>query len=974
MNTKVIIVALFSIFTLVSCGTNNNETPVVPSNPDSDTDPDDTTPETPTTPEPEIFELKTKRSLKTITSNISGIEPFSDHYFKNFNDDISSYDFSNNYALLESLCINNENTIFPSENKLPKGYDSDELIEWGKYPGLNMDILWKHGFDGNGSTVAYVDQPIKMHSEYKDANLHYYNLSDSNNSMHGPAVTSLLLGKDIGVAPKIEDYLIGISSWKADQTAHAQGLYKIIELNKSLPSNKKISMVGFSDNIDESEKNPEAFREAVKACNDAGIMVWFCGSPLQFMSASFLPLCDKNSVSNLVKDNWTKNFNSSSYLWVPASGRTRAFNQNSNEDSYTYDGTAGVSWTTPYVLGLAAQAYTIDNTLTQEDIVSLLRSTSYKDVNGMTYVINPVGFIAGALKRVGRDEEADLMLNEVEEREKYSYAIFNSNKLTDADITSIEQYLATITSEKIYCVNVKKYSNAIEIYNLLKEDKKTHKGQLQGIQIFGDDSVVPSFDVNYSVLNSQGIDDMGKIKSDLFYSTFDNDLSNLSEFSVRNNFANNLNYDLIPNWKTTRLMLKASEFTNFFTKYYKALDQTHGENMDLVNFSNPIFKQANHADDFGAFLNRMDSEFDMIDTNYSLYGNLDGDYPVNAKVLGNFTKDNLTKTNEEGSYEYIINTHGQANNVDRCIFIDGVEKRESLMNSDNINDVFNKNPYYLDMWTCNNAYALKNNLIETALNGNCIGAFAASMIISNNGVNNKASVEAMKKANFYYFYYSYLLGLHQGYSRSDAFFFAQQEYSVSLMECSKNPALDEGNFQYNYYNVFVYHNLGVFENTYTGYLMSDSVVTNDDVNSDYNPDDDSQSSAVSGGINKTNGKEITDYAKCSFTKVESTNLSCELKSISFCLLDNEYVRFKFEGVTEESALNSSLFNPPNGSIFMYSGDIEIKNGAFSFTVDVSFDNVTASSFITNGYFMGSKRLFYAVGSLTTIKAAINKCK
>ena len=46
---------------------------------------------------------------------------------------------------------------------------------------------------------------------------------------------------------------------------------------------------------DENEKNTEEFQKAVKACEKAGIMVWFCGD---YRGASFIPNSDKNNFEN----------------------------------------------------------------------------------------------------------------------------------------------------------------------------------------------------------------------------------------------------------------------------------------------------------------------------------------------------------------------------------------------------------------------------------------------------------------------------------------------------------------------------------------------------------------------------------------------------------------------------------------------------------------------------------------------------
>ncbi len=68
-------------------------------------------------------------------------------------------------------------------------------------------------------------------------NVYAENLSDSatDESMHGPAVLSLLSGKDIGTAPEAEVYYYSDASWERDQLRQSEVLYQIIEKNKTLP-------------------------------------------------------------------------------------------------------------------------------------------------------------------------------------------------------------------------------------------------------------------------------------------------------------------------------------------------------------------------------------------------------------------------------------------------------------------------------------------------------------------------------------------------------------------------------------------------------------------------------------------------------------------------------------------------------------------------------------------------------------------
>ncbi|MHB8860714.1 MAG: S8 family serine peptidase, partial [Minisyncoccota bacterium] len=84
----------------------------------------------------------------------------------------------------------------------------ERLIEEGKNPGLGIRKLHEQGITGAGIVVGIIDQRISpTHAEFKDnivSNKEYYSpesADDTEVSMHGPAVVSLLAGKECGVAP-----------------------------------------------------------------------------------------------------------------------------------------------------------------------------------------------------------------------------------------------------------------------------------------------------------------------------------------------------------------------------------------------------------------------------------------------------------------------------------------------------------------------------------------------------------------------------------------------------------------------------------------------------------------------------------------------------------------------------------------------------------------------------------------------------
>ena len=185
---------------------------------------------------------------------------------------------------------------------------------------------------------------------------------------------------------------------------------------------------------------------------------------------------------------------------------------------------------------------------------------------------------------------------------------------------------------------------------------------------------------------------------------------------------------------------------------------------------------------------------------------------MTTATIGGFTAENLTMENQSGVCEFLINSHGQWNNVDKCFFVNGAEKRESLFNMGTVNTVFGSNPYYLDMWTCENGWDMRNNLTTVALTGQCVGMFSATHIISNNGVMNSADIKGLTRSNFFWFYLCYLDALNSGASRSDAFFMGQRAYGHSLIADSVNGIRQgDGNYQFNLCNLLSYHNFGVLE-------------------------------------------------------------------------------------------------------------------------------------------------------------------
>lgn len=131
---------------------------------------------------------------------------------------IKDLDLTGEYDTLLKITFDTH-TEWPSKDKLPKEFNPQEIIEIGKNPGLGIRDLHNQGITGQGINVAIIDQPLLLgHEEYKDKVVKYTAIEceDVGPQMHGPAVASILVGKDCGVVPDASLYYWAEPSWKGD--------------------------------------------------------------------------------------------------------------------------------------------------------------------------------------------------------------------------------------------------------------------------------------------------------------------------------------------------------------------------------------------------------------------------------------------------------------------------------------------------------------------------------------------------------------------------------------------------------------------------------------------------------------------------------------------------------------------------------------------------------------------------------------
>lgn len=324
------------------------------------------------------------------------LKPFDDiRYFEGYSREVyeeSEYNREDVYQF-----IFNQGTVLRGSEELQA-----QVMENGKNPGLGIRAIHEQGITGKGVYVAVIDQPLLPdHPEIAGKIAAYYDTGcgqdEDTGSMHGPAVTSLLAGNDVGVAPDAKVYYAAAPSWAGDGEYFAKGLYWIIEENKKLPDDEKIRVVSVSAAPSGEghygtafTKNLSAWGEAVHAAKEDGILVLDCTG---FVAPAFYNPSDPDNVSACTGGYPKKNFQiPSSQIGVPASYRTAAVEYFAGSPSFEYYGEGGLSWGIPYAAGVLALGWQINPSLDQDQIVQILFDTCSIAGDGSN-IVNPPAFI-----------------------------------------------------------------------------------------------------------------------------------------------------------------------------------------------------------------------------------------------------------------------------------------------------------------------------------------------------------------------------------------------------------------------------------------------------------------------------------------------------------------------------------------------------------------------------------------------------
>lgn len=308
--------------------------------------------------------------------------------------DLAQLDLKNSLADLMYADFDSK-TEWPPREKIPSGFEPQKIMELGKDPGLGIRALHSQGINGKGIGIAIIDQTLLVdHVEYKDRIRVYEEADDITDGwlqvqMHGPAVASIAVGKTVGVAPEADLYFIatgdcgGATSIETlDFSCRAKAIQRIVEINNTLPSDRKIRVLSMAFGWVPSSIGYEKIMAAINEAKAAGIFVISSSLghtyELYFHGLGRDPLADPDQFESYMPGLWWENnfFTGAPLnnypgnppkqtLLVPMDSRTTASPTGVND--YVFYREGGWSWSIPYLAGMYALVAQVKPDITPEE-------------------------------------------------------------------------------------------------------------------------------------------------------------------------------------------------------------------------------------------------------------------------------------------------------------------------------------------------------------------------------------------------------------------------------------------------------------------------------------------------------------------------------------------------------------------------------------------------------------------------------
>lgn len=283
-------------------------------------------------------------------------------------------------------------TIWPE--KLPDGFDPEAILEYNMDPGLGIRALHRQGVTGEGVGIAIIDQGLLLgHEQYRDSLMYYemVHCSEQEAAMHGPAVASIAVGKDIGVAPGAKLYYIASTfghfidgSYEFDASIMADCILRVLEINENLPENEKIRVISISRGYSQEDKGYAELESAITRAKGEGIFVITASTEVAYQNFELFGMTrdymdDPNDFASYDPARWVIDEvyrNPQFYENVLLFPMSRTFAGCTGTSDYQIVREGGLSWAVPWCAGFYALCCQVKPDITPEEFIEILNTTS----------------------------------------------------------------------------------------------------------------------------------------------------------------------------------------------------------------------------------------------------------------------------------------------------------------------------------------------------------------------------------------------------------------------------------------------------------------------------------------------------------------------------------------------------------------------------------------------------------------------
>lgn len=265
----------------------------------------------------------------------------------------NSFDHNISESIIRTIPFSTK-TVFPQDSIINQ---NDKMFE------IDSEIkeLHNNGITGEGINVAVIDYGFyEPHNEIKENIVSYCKYEGIENHFHGVVVSSLLVGKTLGVAPSSKLYFY--ESRCSNQIEEViKSLCDIYEKNKN---GANIRVVNISASV---HRESDKFDEIVSKLKGQN-----CYVIDSIVFGDKFTCINQDSVTNELYYSWWQKERECffrSKIALVSGGRMIPLH-NTKED-YMYCGSSSYSWCIPKLSGLFALALQIDPDLTLEEFINI---------------------------------------------------------------------------------------------------------------------------------------------------------------------------------------------------------------------------------------------------------------------------------------------------------------------------------------------------------------------------------------------------------------------------------------------------------------------------------------------------------------------------------------------------------------------------------------------------------------------------